>query len=184
MLSSHRKWRVPLMFEQYPFLGIRIFHSGRSHGCCSVHATGCSLPCGRYLLAPLTRNNEGSKSLIVLRVKPTPTRFPSNMPYTRRCILYQVCAIRGTEVCCCLGMNLVAKEERTGNQRCYPHARHEVLNCVLLPPMARSLFHSGRSHGCCPVRTTRGSLPCGRYIPAPLTGNVKGNTNSVPDQHN
>ncbi len=42
----------------------------------------CSLPCGRYLLAPLTGDKEGSRSLMVLRVKPTPTRFPTNSLYT------------------------------------------------------------------------------------------------------
>ncbi len=41
-------------------------------------ATGRSLPCGRYLLAPLTGNREGSKSLIALRVKPRKNRFPTN----------------------------------------------------------------------------------------------------------
>ncbi len=40
------------------------------------------LPCGRYLLAPLTGNKEGSKCLMVLRVKPTPTGFPINSLYT------------------------------------------------------------------------------------------------------
>ncbi len=40
-----------------------------------------SLPCGRYLLAPLTGNKEGCKCLIELRVKPTPTRFPTNSLY-------------------------------------------------------------------------------------------------------
>ncbi len=40
------------------------------------------LPCGRYLLAPLTRNKEGSMWLMVLRVRPTPTRFPTNILYS------------------------------------------------------------------------------------------------------
>ncbi len=41
-----------------------------------VRATGGSLrPCGRYLLAPLTWNKEGRKGLVILRVKPTLTRF-------------------------------------------------------------------------------------------------------------
>ncbi len=43
---------------------------------------GGSLPCGRYLLAPLTGNTEGSKCLMVLRVRPTSTRFPTNSLYT------------------------------------------------------------------------------------------------------
>ncbi len=55
-----------------------IFHPGRGHGCYLVRATGGSLPCRRYLLAPLTGNKEGSKGLMVLRVKPTPTRCPTN----------------------------------------------------------------------------------------------------------
>ncbi len=44
--------------------------------------TGGSLPCRRYLLAPLTGDKEGRKSLMVLRVKPTPTRLPTNSLYT------------------------------------------------------------------------------------------------------
>ncbi len=41
-----------------------------------------SLSCQRYLLAPLTGNKEGNKSLVVLRVKSTPTWFPINGLYT------------------------------------------------------------------------------------------------------
>ncbi len=50
----------------------KIFHPWRNHGCYPVRATGGSLPCGRKLPAPLTGNNEGSKGLMVLQVKPTP----------------------------------------------------------------------------------------------------------------
>ncbi len=39
-------------------------------------------PCARYLLAPLTWNKEGSKRLMVLRIKPTPARFPTKSFYT------------------------------------------------------------------------------------------------------
>ncbi len=60
--------------EQQPILVGRIFHP--------VRATGGSLPCGRYWLAPLTGNKEGCKCLLVSRVKPTLTRFPTNSPYT------------------------------------------------------------------------------------------------------
>ncbi len=35
-----------------------------------------------HLFAPLTGNKEGSKRLMVLRVKPKPTRFPTNGLYT------------------------------------------------------------------------------------------------------
>ncbi len=44
--------------------------------------TAWSAPQGRYLLAPLTGKKEGSKNLTVLRVKPTPTRFPTRSVYT------------------------------------------------------------------------------------------------------
>ncbi len=41
-----------------------------------------SLPSGRDLFAPLTGDKEGNKGLMVPRVKPTPTRFPTNSLYT------------------------------------------------------------------------------------------------------
>ncbi len=41
-----------------------------------------SQPCGCYLIAPLTGNKEGCMGLMVLRVKPTPARFPTNSRYT------------------------------------------------------------------------------------------------------
>ncbi len=40
-----------------------------------------SLTCGRYLLAPLTGNKEGGDFLMVLRVRFTPTGFPTNSLY-------------------------------------------------------------------------------------------------------
>ncbi len=67
-----------LGFEQEPILVGRVFYPGWSHGCWPVRATGVALPCGRYLLVPLTLNKQGSSGLMVLRVKPTPTRFPTN----------------------------------------------------------------------------------------------------------
>ncbi len=36
------------------------------------------------------------------------------------------------------------------------------------------IYHPERSHGCCPVRATGGSLPCGRYLLALLTENKEG----------
>ncbi len=85
LLSSHRKRRAQLVFEQQCILVGRIFLPERSHGC--------------FLLSPLTGNKEGSKSLMVLRVKATPTRFPTINLYTPMdntpCILYQVCSTRG-----------------------------------------------------------------------------------------
>ncbi len=35
------------------------------------------------------------------------------------------------------------------------------------------IVHLGWSHGCCPVRDTGGSLPCGHYLHAHFTGNKK-----------
>ncbi len=40
-----------------------------------------SLPCGRYLLALLTGNKEGSKELMVLRIRSKHTRFLINIVY-------------------------------------------------------------------------------------------------------
>ncbi len=64
-----------LVFEQQPILFGRTFHPLRSRGCCPVRATGCSLPCGRYYLAPLTGNKEENKELLVPHVRPTPKQL-------------------------------------------------------------------------------------------------------------
>ncbi len=37
---------------------------------------------GRYLLASITGNTKGNNCVVVHRVKPTPTRFPTNSLYT------------------------------------------------------------------------------------------------------
>ncbi len=76
--NSEHRW---CLSSSLSFIG-RIFYPGRNHGCCPVRATWVPLPCGRHLLAPLTKNKEGSKSLMVLRVKPTLTRFPTKSLYT------------------------------------------------------------------------------------------------------
>ncbi len=74
LLSSHRKRRANhWCLSSSPSLSV---------GCCPVRATGGSLPCGRYLFAPLTGNKEESKCLTVLRVKPTRTRFLTDSRYT------------------------------------------------------------------------------------------------------
>ncbi len=73
LLSAHRKQRAHLVYEQWATLVGSVVNPPRSHGCCPIRATGGSLPCGRYLLAPLTANQEGSKGLEVQRVKPTLT---------------------------------------------------------------------------------------------------------------
>ncbi len=52
---------------------------------------GSSLTCGHFLLAPLSGNLQGSMAIIVLRVRPTPTRFPTSILYTHLCVLYQAC---------------------------------------------------------------------------------------------
>ncbi len=44
------------------FVGM-IFHPGRSHECCVVRATGGSLSCRLYLLAPLTGNKDGGNGI-------------------------------------------------------------------------------------------------------------------------
>ncbi len=70
-----KRW-AQFVFEQWSILLGRVFHLGRSHGCCPVRAKGSSRPCGRCLLAPLTGNKEGSMERMALRVRHTPTRFP------------------------------------------------------------------------------------------------------------
>ncbi len=64
------------------------------------------LPCGRYLLALLTGDKERSMGLIILRVKPTPTRFPTNSLYTPMDntplhSISSVCHPWGENWCCC-----------------------------------------------------------------------------------
>ncbi len=66
--------------------------------------TGGSLPCGRYLLPPLTGNKEGSKGfwyseLSLHQLGSRPTVFIPRWT-THPCILYQVCATRGARFCC------------------------------------------------------------------------------------
>ncbi len=60
----------------------KIVHLGRTHECCLVRTTGGSLLCGRYLLAPLTGNEEGSFELVVIRERPKPTRILTNIHLT------------------------------------------------------------------------------------------------------
>ncbi len=78
------KRRARLVFEPFePTICCRIFHTrmkpwmlpGPRH-------RGSLLPYGRYLLAPLTGNLEESILAMVLRVRPTPTRFPTNILFT------------------------------------------------------------------------------------------------------
>ncbi len=71
-----------LMFEQESILVVMTAHHGEGRGCCLVSATGDSLQCGRFLLAPLSGNKEGSKSRMVLRVRPTLTQLPTSIIYT------------------------------------------------------------------------------------------------------
>ncbi len=54
---------------------------------------------GGYYHAPLTGNKVGSECLMVLRVKPTPTRFPTNSLHTAMDItpLHSI-----SSVCCCV----------------------------------------------------------------------------------
>ncbi len=56
--------------------------AGPRQGCCPLRASGDSLPCERYSLTSLIGNKEGSMSLMVLRVRPTPTWFPTSIHYT------------------------------------------------------------------------------------------------------
>ncbi len=61
-----------------------------------------SLPDGRYLLAPLAGNKEGTKEFVVLLLKRTVNRFPTNVLIPRWAaplyFLDQVCVALGTAV--------------------------------------------------------------------------------------
>ncbi len=55
-----------------------------------MDVAGPTSPCGRYFLAPLTGNKEGSMGLMALRVRSTLTLYSP-----KDCILYQVGGARG-----------------------------------------------------------------------------------------
>ncbi len=64
-----------------------------------VRATGDSLPCGRYSVAPLNGNKEGASALwyselSLHQLGSRPTVFIPRW-ITHPCILYQVCATHG-----------------------------------------------------------------------------------------
>ncbi len=64
-----------------------------AYPCYPVRATGDSLPCIRYFLAPLTGNTEGSKGLMVLRVKPDQQSLCPDGQHALA--FYQVCVTCG-----------------------------------------------------------------------------------------
>ncbi len=86
----------------------RIFHPGRST---MDVAWSVPLPCGRYFLVPLTGNKEGSKSLILLRVKHAQTRFPDKNLYTPmdHAALHSISSVYHPwgSCCYCLGVLLM-----------------------------------------------------------------------------
>ncbi len=111
LFTSHRKRRTQLVFGQQPILVRRILHPSYSQGRCPVSATGGSLAHGLYFLVPLTGNKEGNKSLILVRVKHAPTRFPAKNPYTpmAHTALHSISSVYHPwgSCCCCLGMLLM-----------------------------------------------------------------------------
>ncbi len=74
-------------------------------------------PCERYAHAPLIGKNEGSIGLMVLRVKPTPTRFPINRLYT---------AMDNSSL-----FSTLYASSKFSNQNSLSNAGHEILE---LPP--------------------------------------------------
>ncbi len=64
-----------------PIMVGRIVHPGRSDRCCPVRTPGGSLLCRRCLLAPIAVNKEGNEERMARQVRPTPTRFPTNILY-------------------------------------------------------------------------------------------------------
>ncbi len=99
------------MFEQQPILDRSIFLPERSHGYCPIRATRGSLPRRHYLLDSSTGNKDGSMELMVLRLRPAPTQFPTNILYTPvSSNLDQVFDARVANGCCT--MSTIALEER------------------------------------------------------------------------
>ncbi len=80
-----------MVFKQQPILVGRIFHPGRSHGCCPGRTTGGSLPCGRYLLKKKGASAFYYSELSLHQVGSRPTVFI--LRWTT-----QVCATRGAGV--------------------------------------------------------------------------------------
>ncbi len=69
LVFSKEKRKVPLL-------------AASLQGCCPVRAIWGSLPCGRYLFAPLTWELQVTMGLMVHRVMSTPTRLMTNILYT------------------------------------------------------------------------------------------------------
>ncbi len=81
LLSAHRKRRAKLVFEQLPILVGRIVHPERNYGCCLVRATRAHYHVDVIYLFSLLGINNNNTGLMVLLVKPTLTRFPTNSLY-------------------------------------------------------------------------------------------------------
>ncbi len=106
---------------------------------------------------------------MVLRVKPTRTRFPTNILFTHLCIVYQVCDARGAAVGFGTASRAQLQQQLTSLSL---HRKWWVVE--QWPILVSRIFHPGRSHGCSPDCATGGSLLCGRYLLAPLSGKKKG----------
>ncbi len=86
-LHAHEVDVVILITETVGWLGVnvvpyyfgRVFQPNRSHACCLVRATKDSQTCQRYFLASITGSSKENKGLMVFRVRPIPTRFPTNI---------------------------------------------------------------------------------------------------------
>ncbi len=70
---------------------------------------------------------------------------------------------------------------RALNRRCYPPSRKQRAQLALeqYSILVGKNFHPGRSRGCCPVRATGSSLPCGRYLLYPFKVNLEGSKECV-----
>ncbi len=60
----------------------KIVHLGRTHECCLARTRRGSLPCRRYILTPLTGNEEGGFGLVVIRERRKSTPILTNIHLT------------------------------------------------------------------------------------------------------
>ncbi len=77
-------------YEKQATLVRRIVDPGRNHKYCPVRATGNSLPCERYLLAPLIGTKEESKEQMVVVPGPTygpPSSEQYNLTFYTNCVM-------------------------------------------------------------------------------------------------
>ncbi len=118
VVSSRRKRRTQVVFDQCPILVGETFHPGRSHECCPSAPQGIYYHVDNMYL-------QGSKGLKLPRVRSTPTHFPAKILYTpvditplhyRQCIVSRkICwLVRPRDGCITRSTKVVRKGPENG----------------------------------------------------------------------